>query len=60
MYAMANGGVEIISRIAFAFLLTAIPVIGMWGIWLITGLTLTALFALWRYKSGAWMSKSLV
>ena len=62
MYAMANGGVEILGRVVFAFLLTSIPAIGVWGIWLTTGLTwtLTALFALWRYRSGAWMSKSLV
>ena len=62
MYAMANGGVEIAARVGFAFLLTSIPKIGMWGIWLTTGLTwvLTALFALWRYKGDAWISKSLV
>nr|WP_296837598.1 MATE family efflux transporter [uncultured Marvinbryantia sp.] len=62
VYALVNGIVEIIARIGFAFLLTAVPFIGMWGIWLTTGLTwlVTAVFALWRYRSGAWMSKSLV
>ena len=62
MYAMVNGIVEIIARIGFAFLLTSIPMIGMWGIWLTTALTwlVTAAFAFWRYRSGAWMSKSLV
>lgn len=62
IYALLNGIVEIAARIGFAVCLTAIPVIGMWGIWLTTGLTwlITALFAFWRYKSGAWMSKSLV
>lgn len=62
VYALVNGIVEIIARIGFAFLLTAIPFIGMWGIWLTTGLTwlVTAVFAFWRYKGGAWMSKSLV
>ena len=57
-----NGIVEIIARIGFAFLLTAIPFIGMWGIWFTTGLTwlVTAVFAFWRYRGGAWMSKSLV
>ena len=59
---MVNGIIEIVGRVGLAFLLTAIPAIGMWGIWLTTGLTwlITALFALWRYKGGAWMSKSLV
>lgn len=62
MYALVNGIVEIIARIGFAFLLTAIPFIGMWGIWFTTGLTwlVTAVFAFWRYRGGAWMSKSLV
>lgn len=62
IYALVNGIVEIIARIGFAILLTAIPFIGMWGIWLTTGLTwlVTAGFAFWRYKSGAWMAKSLV
>lgn len=62
VYALVNGIVEIIARIGFAFVLTAIPFIGMWGIWLTTGLTwlITALFAIWRYRSGAWKAKSLV
>ena len=62
MYALMNGIVEVIARAAFAIGLTAIPLIGMWGIWLTTGLTwtVTALFALVRYKHGAWMSKKLV
>lgn len=62
IYALVNGVVEIIARIGFAFLLTAVPFIGMWGIWLTTGFTwlVTAVFAFWRYKGGAWMSKSLV
>lgn len=62
MYALMNGIVEVIARVAFAVGLTAIPFIGMWGIWLTTGLTwtVTALFALVRYKHGAWKSKKLV
>lgn len=62
MYALMNGGVEVVARVAFAVGLTAIPFIGMWGIWLTTGLTwaVTALFALGRYKHGAWKSKKLV
>ena len=62
MYALMNGIVEVVARVAFAVGLTAIPFIGMWGIWLTTGLTwtVTALFALVRYKHGAWKSKKLV
>lgn len=62
IYSMMNGGIEIVTRIAFVFILTSIPSIGMWGIFITTGLTLliTALFALWRYKKGDWMNKSLV
>lgn len=32
MYALMNGIVEVIARVAFAISLTAIPFIGMWGI----------------------------
>ena len=62
MYALMNGAVEVIARVAFAVSLTAIPFIGMWGIWLTTGLTwsVTALFALFRYRHGAWKEKKLV
>lgn len=62
MYALMNGGVEVIARVAFAISLTAIPFIGMWGIWITTGLTwtVTAIFALIRYKHGAWRNKKLV
>ena len=62
MYALMNGVVEVIARVALAVGLTAIPFIGMWGIWLTTGLTwtVTAVFALFRYKHGAWKEKKLV
>lgn len=61
-YALMNGVVEVISRVLFAVGLTTIPFIGMWGIWLTTGLTwaVTAVFALFRYKNGAWKNKALV
>ena len=62
IYALMNGAVEVVARVAFAVGLTAIPFIGMWGIWLTIGLTwaVTALFALARYKHGAWKAKKLV
>lgn len=62
MYALMNGIVEVMARVLFAISLTTVPFIGMWGIWLTTGLTwtVTAIFALIRYKHGAWKSKKLV
>lgn len=62
MYSLINGGIEIVARIGLVYLLTAIPFIGMWGIFLTTGLTwlVTAIFALVRYKGGVWQEKSLV
>ncbi len=62
VYALMNGTVEVVARVVLAFCLTAIPFVGLWGIWLTTGLTwaVTAIFALVRYKRGAWKSKKLV
>ena len=62
MYSLMNGGIEIVARIGFVYLLTAIPFIGMWGIFLTTGLTwfITAAFAFYRYKSGIWVNKSFI
>ncbi len=62
MYALMNGGVEVVARVVLAIGLTAIPFIGMWGIWLTTGCTwlITAVFAWIRYKSGTWKSKKLI
>ncbi len=50
-FAFANGLVEMIGRICFPKPLTSIPVIGVWGIWLATGLTwfITAAFSVARY-----------
>lgn len=59
-YSMANGILEIVCRLVFVFALTNIPFIGQWGIWWTTALTwlCTALFSLWRYKSGKWKQKT--
>lgn len=61
-YSMANGILEIVCRLVFVFALTNISFIGQWGIWLTTALTwlCTALFSLWRYKSGKWKQKTEV
>ena len=60
-FSMANGIVEIAAKIAFAFALTAIPAIGIWGIWLTTGCTwiVTAITALIRYQTGIWKKKGI-
>ena len=58
IYSMINGMIEIVCKLLFVFVLTNISCIGQWGIWLTTALTwfCTAIFALWRYKSGKWQS----
>lgn len=60
-FAMINGVTEIACRIGLAPLLTRIPSVGFWGIWLTTVFTwtITALVCFIRYKSGIWKKKSL-
>lgn len=61
-FAMINGITEIAGRIGFAPLLTKIPSVGFWGIWLTTIITwtITAAVCFIRYKSGIWKKKSIV
>ena len=61
-FAMINGITEIAGRIGFAPLLTRIPALGFWGIWVTTGITwtITALVCVLRYKSGIWKRKGVV
>lgn len=56
-YSMINGMMEMAGRIGFAKPLTMIPAIGMWGVFLTTGLTwtLTGVVSMIRYKRGKWM-----
>ena len=60
-FSIYAGVVEIAARILLCFLLTAIPLIGIWGIWITTGLTWSAvaIFALIRYRSGKWKNLSV-
>lgn len=60
-FVMVLGITEIAARIGFAHLLTGISSIGVWGIFLTTGLTwgMTALVGFIRYKKGAWKTKAL-
>lgn len=56
IYAMINGLMEVAGRVGFAVPLTKIPFIGMWGIFLTTGLTwaLTGMVSMHRYARGLW------
>lgn len=61
-YALINGAAEVVCRIVFSLILTSIPFIGYWGIWLTTCVTwfITALVSFIRYKSGKWRGKAIV
>lgn len=61
-FAMLNGATEVAGRIVYSLILTSIPVIGYWGIWLTTGATwaTTAVVCVIRYKKGKWQYKKLV
>ena len=60
-FALINGITEVVCRVGFSQILTKIPVIGFWGVWLTTGLTwtTTGIVCLGRYFSGKWKSKGL-
>lgn len=60
-FTLTSGIVEIVVRILSGFMLTAVPGLGMWGIWLSTGFTwlATAIFAVWRYKGNQWKNISI-
>ncbi len=61
-YSMINGLMEITGRVGFAKPLTMIPAIGMWGVFLTTGLTwtLVSLVSMHRYARGKWRNKAIV
>lgn len=50
-FAMINGLTEVVCRIGYSKILTRIPLLGCWGIWITTVATwvTTALVCLWRY-----------
>ena len=60
-FSLINGITEVVCRVGFSQILTKIPVIGFWGVWLTTGLTwtTTGIVCLGRYFSGKWKSKGL-
>ena len=57
-FSLINGITEVIGRFTVPFLLTAIPVIGLWGIWWSVGIVwfMSALTAWLRYL---WMKKRI-
>lgn len=61
-YAMINGLVEVIGRVGFSRVLLILPMFGVSGIWMTTGLTwfITAVASIIRYKQGKWKDKSLI
>lgn len=61
-FAMVNGITEVAGRVGFAWIMTMIPAIGMWGIWYTNGLTwiLTAAVNIFRFAQGKWKNKSMI
>lgn len=61
-FAMLNGITEVLCRILYSQILTRIPVLGYWGIWITTGATwaTTAVVCIIRYKKGKWKKKALI
>lgn len=61
-FAMINGITEVICRIGYSNVLTRIPVIGYWGIWITTCATYvtTAIICCIRYARGKWKLKGVV
>jgi len=59
--ALLNGIVEILCRIILALILTRIPALGMWGIWVTTASTwcISAGECILRYRKGVWMKHGL-
>lgn len=60
-FSMINGLTEVVCRLLFSSVLTRIPKIGYWGIWITTGLTwlCVSIVCLLRYASGKWKQKAI-
>ena len=61
-FGLLNGIVECIGRVCFAKPLTMIPIIGLNGVWLTTGITwfLNGIFSVIRYKQGKWKTIEII
>lgn len=55
-FQVISGSIEIVVRIVFAFLLTSLPSVEIYGIWLTAGITFSAtlLAGIVRYRRGKW------
>ena len=60
-YSLLNGITEVICRVSLSLILTSIPFISFWGIWVTTSVTwlITAFVGLVRFKSGKWEEKAI-
>lgn len=60
-YAMINGAIEVCGRIGFSFILVKFFPIGIWAVWLATGLTwtITGIAGFIRYKQGKWLEMKI-
>ena len=61
-YALVNGVCEVAGRVVFAAILTSIPFIGFWSVWLTNGFTWIVAGAAGyiRFKQGKWQNRSIV
>lgn len=61
-FCLMNGISEVICRVVFASVLTRIPGVGYWGVWLTEGLTwgVTSIVCVLRYRKGGWQHLTLV
>lgn len=61
-YALTNGIVEVAGRIGFSVLFVFLIPVGMWSVWIATGLTwcLTAFTAYLRYRKGVWKTTAKI
>ncbi len=60
-FAMINGVTEVLCRIVYAPILTSLPILGYWGIWITTAATwtTTAVVCFLRYLRGRWKCKAI-
>ena len=55
-FALFNGVIEVVGRVGFSMLFISIPMIGVWGVWITTGMTwfITGAAGMTRYLKGKW------
>lgn len=62
LFAFISGIAEVVGRVGFSILLSALPVLGYWAVWYTTGLTwlLTGAVCVLRYAQGKWKKIVLI